>query len=74
MVNNLFKSKWSVANCMTDRAPVHTENASEQFLRRNRTLILVHTVPEQLLKVVSAHVPNYTENPQNASELSLVEV
>ena len=50
LVNNLFKSKGSVANCMTDRAPVHTGNASEQFLHRNRTLILVHTVPEQLLK------------------------
>ena len=32
---------------MTDRASVHTGNASEQFLHRNRTLILVHTVPEQ---------------------------
>ena len=50
LVNNLFKSKGSVANCMTDRAPVHTGNASEQFLHRNRTLVLVHTVPEQLLK------------------------
>ena len=29
LVNNLFKSKGSVANCMTDRAPVHTGNASE---------------------------------------------
>ena len=50
MVNDLFRSKGSVANCMTDRAPVHAGNASEQFLHRNRTLILVHTVPEQLLK------------------------
>ena len=48
--NNLFKSKGSVANCVTDRASVHTGNASEQFMHRNRTLILVHTVPEQLLK------------------------
>ena len=32
---------------MTDRASVHTGNASEQFVLRNRTLILVHTVPEQ---------------------------
>ena len=47
---NLFKSKGSVANCMADRVPVHTGNASEQFLNRNKTLILVHTVPEQLLK------------------------
>ena len=39
LVNNLFKSKGSVTNCMTDRAPVHTGNASEQFLHRNRTLI-----------------------------------
>ena len=29
---------------MTDRAPAHTENASEQFVLPNRTLILVHTV------------------------------
>ena len=46
----LYKSKGSVANCMTDKDPVHTGNASEQFLHRHRTLILVHTVPEQLLK------------------------
>ena len=50
LVNDLFKSKGSVANCVTDRASVHTGNASEQFLHRNRILILVHTVPEQLLK------------------------
>ena len=37
-------------NCITDRASVHTGNASEQFLHHNRTLIPVHTVPEQLLK------------------------
>ena len=35
---------------MRDRASVHAENASEQFLHRNRILILVHTVPEQHLK------------------------
>ena len=45
-----FKSKGSVANCITDRASVHTGNASERFLHHNRTLIPVHTVPEQLLK------------------------
>ena len=50
LVNDLLKSKGSVATCMTDRACVHTVNASEQFLLRNRTLILVHTVSEQLLK------------------------
>ena len=50
LVNDLFKSKGSVANCVTDRASVHTGNASKQFLHRNRILILVHTVPEQLLK------------------------
>ena len=50
LVNYLFKSKGSVANCITDRASVHTGNASEQFLHHNRTLIPVHTVPEQLLK------------------------
>ena len=50
LVNYLFKSKGSVANCMRDRASVHTGNASEQFLHHNRTLIPVHTVPEQLLK------------------------
>ena len=48
LVNDFFKSKGSVANYMTDRAPVHTGNASEQFLHRNRTLILVHTVPEEI--------------------------
>ena len=48
--NLVLKSKGSVANCVTDRASVHTGKASEQFLHRNRTLILVHTVPEQLLK------------------------
>ena len=50
LVNYLFKSKGSVANCITDRASVHTGNASEQFLHCNRTLIPVNTVPEQLLK------------------------
>ena len=50
LVNNLFKSKESIANCMTDRTCVHTGNASEQLLLRKRTLILVHTVSEQLLK------------------------
>ena len=50
LVNYLFKSKGSVANCITDRASVHTGNASEQFLHRNRILIPVLTVPEQLLK------------------------
>ena len=50
MVNYLFKSKESVANCITDRATVHTGNASERFLHHNRTLIPVHIVPEQLLK------------------------
>ena len=50
LVNYLFKSKRSVANCITDRAYVHTGNASEQFLHHNKTLIPVHTVPEQLLK------------------------
>ena len=35
---------------MTDRASVHTGNASEQFLHRNRTLSLVHIVPEELLQ------------------------
>ena len=35
---------------MTDRAYVHTGNSPEQFLFRNRTLILLHTVSEQLLK------------------------
>ena len=47
LVNDLFKSIGSVENCMTDRASVHTENASEQFFHRNRTLILVHTVTER---------------------------
>ena len=50
LVNDLFKSKGSVTNCITDRASVHTGNALEQFLHRNRILIPVHTVLEQLLK------------------------
>ena len=33
---------------MTDRASFHTGNALEQFLHRNKTLILLHTVLEQL--------------------------
>ena len=37
-------------DCITDRASIQTGNASEQFLYHNRTLIPVHTVPEQLLK------------------------
>ena len=37
LVNYLFKSKGSVANCITDRASVHTGNASEPFLHHNRT-------------------------------------
>ena len=32
LANDLLKSKGSVANCMTNRACVHTGNASEQFL------------------------------------------
>ena len=48
LVNDFLKSKGSVANCMMDRACVHTGNASEQFLLHNKTLILVHTVSEQL--------------------------
>ena len=50
LVNDLFKSKGSVANCITDKASVHTGNASEQFVHHNRILIPVHTIPEQLLK------------------------
>ena len=50
LVNDLFKSKGSVANFITERASVHTGNASEQFLHHNRTLIPVPTVSEQLLK------------------------
>ena len=42
--------KRSDAESVPDRASVHTRNASEQFLHRNRTLIPVHTVPEQLVK------------------------
>ena len=46
-----FTIRYSVnIACVTDRASVHAGNASEQFLHRNRTLILVHTVPEQLLQ------------------------
>ena len=39
LVNDLFKSKGSAANSMTDRASVHTGNDTEQFLHRNGTLI-----------------------------------
>ena len=35
LVTDPLKSKGSVANCMTDRACVHTGNASEQFLQQN---------------------------------------
>ena len=35
-----FEIEKSVANCMTDRACVHTGNASQQFLFHNRTSIL----------------------------------
>ena len=44
MVKN---QKGALQILMTDRASVHTGNASEQFLHHNRTLSLVHTVPEQ---------------------------
>ena len=44
-VNDVFQSKLSVANCVTDRVSVHIGNSSEQFLHHNRTLILIHTVP-----------------------------
>ena len=50
LVNDLSKSKGSVANCMTGKARVHTGNASEQFLHRNETIIFIHVVAEQLLK------------------------
>ena len=50
LINDPFKSKGSIADCMVDNASVHTGNATEQFLHRNRMLVLVHTVPEQLLK------------------------
>ena len=50
LVNDLFKSKGSVANCMTCRAPVHTGNSTEQFLHRNGTLLLVHTDTGQFSK------------------------
>ena len=36
LVNNLFKSKEGVANCMTDRAPVHT--VLEQLLKWSKSL------------------------------------
>ena len=55
LVNDLFKSKGSVASYLTDRASVHTGNASEQFLQRNGISILVHTLPEQLLKLSKTH-------------------
>ena len=42
--------KRSIAESVPDRASVHTGNASEQFLHQSRTLIPVHTVPEQLLQ------------------------
>ena len=52
LVNNLFKLKGSVANCVTDRTSVHTENASEEFLHLNRTFqkFLFTLYREQLLK------------------------
>ena len=46
-MNDVFKSKGIIANCMSDRASVYTWNAMEQFLHHNRILIPVHIVPEQ---------------------------
>ena len=34
MVNDFFKSKERVVNCMKDRACAHTGNAMEQFLEQ----------------------------------------
>ena len=69
LVKYLFKSKGSVTNYITDGASVHTGNASEQFLHHNRTLIPVHTVPEQLLKrsknlssIQCEHSQNFTDS------------
>ena len=70
LVNNLLKSKGSVANCMMDRACVHTENALEQFLLCNKTLILVHTVPEQLLKRSKTY-PVHCELSPNMTSVGL---
>ena len=41
LVNDLFKQRGGVANCMTDMAFVHTGNATEQFLHRNGTVSLI---------------------------------
>ena len=49
-MNDLFKLKGIVADCMSDTASVHTGNTSEQFLHCKIPLILVHTLPEQLFK------------------------
>ena len=54
---------------MTDRACVHTGNASEQFLLRNRTLILVHIVSEQLLKLAKTY-PLQCEHSLNQSDMA----
>ena len=68
LVNDLFKSKGSVANCITDRASVHTGNTAEHFLHLNRTLILVHTVPEQLLQRSKAYPVQCEHSPKVIDE------
>ena len=50
LVNDFFKSKRDIANCMTDRTCIHAGNATEQFLHRNETLNFVTTVLELLTR------------------------
>ena len=43
---HLFKSKGSVANCMTDRASFHTGNDTDQFLHFNERYGSIKCIPE----------------------------
>ena len=50
LVNDLFKSKGNVADCITDSASAQTGSSTEQILHHNGTLILVCTVTGQFSK------------------------
>ena len=77
LVNDLFKSKGSVADCITDRASVHAGNALEQFLPHNGTLIPVYTCTgatfetEQKPIRYSVNIASvYCSTANNANQLS----
>ena len=74
LVNDLFRSNRSVANCMTDRASVHTGNATERFLHRSETLILVHTVTERFSKRKGAEQKPIRHSVNIASDTGLTKL